>query len=738
MLDSNALKKLLALLVCGIVVISCILSPIDSLVYQCDSMFPIEMLFWFSDSIIIIFNAIPLLIGKFEAVSLVDLALSLVPFISGLLTAIDCTIFSKLLALFRLLNYRSVTKYLRGKFTKSSKPMEFRRVTFILQLSLMIQFLTCSLSIWFFIACPFNKIGCKSDPKSWVYYDELTIVTEPYSIVVRSAYFIIQTLFTVGYGDISVNFGIEMIFSIVLMVIAVAFNGFLISGVASLLKHANASFFNNQRETQELRKLGRSNGWSDSFQDSLLEFKSTVFQKQNGVATENLFSIIPYSLMEKIKINSFQNLIVKQALDNSFHGLNSTVLCSKIEMRILPRGYTFFGQSELEGVIIIKSGKISQECGEGNQSKQIKFVAGDVMFDYDHIFSAPITGIFKTESICDIGFIPRKVLDELLDRSRSVRSKFVHQDCVIDSSGSKLLYSFDPDPLFCKHQQFLVRKNALMSEQGNKRRGKVGALLQTFEANSNFLANQHQRYYFNRIIWQMLLIISYIYYCLKIPFKIIVLLYARNSWWDRDLSNFQFLDSLDFFCDFLLILDLILEFRYFPVEVVEENLRRFEYDPIVIKEAFFQSKMLGVRLVITLPLDLFSIGLNRIWLFRLNKVLALFLIRPGMSKMRDMIERYDFSFFIKYQDLLHILEQLSFAVIIVVWSSCMWQGERYDGHRYYWISSFYWCLTTITTTGFGDIVPSHLSDTVISMLTILLGPTIFTVMIAHVVTYIEG
>jgi voltage-gated potassium channel Kch len=79
-----------------------------------------------------------------------------------------------------------------------------------------------------------------------------------------------------------------------------------------------------------------------------------------------------------------------------------------------------------------------------------------------------------------------------------------------------------------------------------------------------------------------------------------------------------------------------------------------------------------------------------------------------------------------------------YTAFVTIWMTVGWCILHFHGaQQNNWISALYWCLTSITTTGYGDITPVDTRETVYNILYSIVGPTIFATIIAKFASYVK-
>lgn len=127
---------------------------------------------------------------------------------------------------------------------------------------ILIRYLSFMASLWFYIACPAsytedNRIEYRSCPVSntWVSNDAVIDVGSVASTYVRAMHFQMQTLFTVGFGDISPISTNEMFLTLFAVLVASLFYALLISSMTSYLNNREVTTKKFRGEFEVLKRF---------------------------------------------------------------------------------------------------------------------------------------------------------------------------------------------------------------------------------------------------------------------------------------------------------------------------------------------------------------------------------------------------------------------------------------------------------------------------------------------------
>ena len=180
-------------------------------------------------------------------------------------------------------------------------------------------------TVWIFLfcinftSCVFIFLGFNSYP-SWII--KLNIQDEPYSkIYLTSAYFIIVTVTTVGYGDITGGTIPEVIFQLILLIIGTIAYSFIISYISNYIVKRNQKSMSFEKNVEILReiKFHHPNMKKSIYHEVLRTLQNEqMFEKKDK---HLLFDCLPYSLKNELIMEMYKplikNFIFFKDVDNS-------------------------------------------------------------------------------------------------------------------------------------------------------------------------------------------------------------------------------------------------------------------------------------------------------------------------------------------------------------------------------------------------------------------------------------
>jgi hypothetical protein len=674
----------------AVIFISTILASFDCFIIQLNFNEAIQILAIICD--IICFGSAAKTYHKSKSVrsSLFLLIMNIVFFISSCLSFIlhEEDLFAKVSKTVGLLRYLRYLAIFKTEIIVQFQNSLISRILYVLGIFIQcIHLLSC---VWFFIACPFTRSTCLSRGESWVSHDIALHMDSDFSIWLRSMYFVLQTLATVGYGDIHVSFGMEMVFAIVLMFFGSVWNGFVISIVTTIMKSLKIASILYQQETNELSNLSKYiPEWSNNhFLSNMTDYKHHVFTKQLGVNEEQLINSLPSSLAQSIRKSTQSHFLKNHALLGIFPGLKVETLCEIATVTSYPKEmlYHLAGDSP-SSIDSVREGSFSliSDSGviDGNH-----LIVGDCIGQFEYFFRSVFKDTIKANSYVEVIQFSSAFLKKLLNNCNK-QNLFSSEQVILSSPGGGLLLNkeklengdqsieFNFDSLVSSYEAIQQRKaNQLQQlnnvQQDKKKNRKLATMMDTtFEdQQSASLRSINPFEGMIWIIWNLVLIIICTFYCVRTPIKIFALdkCDAYSNWLDC-LNSADFSMVLDYFCDFLFLLHIILSLTIIPVFQTGEEGYLLERDGSLIRKAYFSSYLSYLKLLVCFPWELFSVipGVGCLWCFRAVKILSICFITPLVKEIPTLIERYHVQTMSKLQGSLSVIEQLTITLIAITW-----------------------------------------------------------------------
>ena len=240
-----------------------------------------------------------------------------------------------------------------------------------------------------------------------------------------------------------------------------------------------------------------------------------------------------------------------------------------------------------------------------------------------------------------------------------------------------------------------------------------------------------------RCCWEVFLAIVVVYYNLAVPLRIMTQYNCNTSSTAAEcLSQWHWSLLIDYIGDAVLLIDFILRARYFAFRRYEGEKEVIETDSGAIWSAFQHSSRFALLLWLILPVDVMAPGSGYLLCLRIAKVPSVLLLPDIVQSIQAWLDHErGVSISAEAVTVTHLTLYTAF---VTVWMTVGWCILHYNGAQSEsWVSALYWCLTSITTTGYGDITPVDTRETAYNLGISVIGPTIFATIIAKFASYVK-
>jgi voltage-gated potassium channel len=185
------------------------------------------------------------------------------------------------------------------------------------------------------------------------------------NIYLGSLYFLITTITTVGYGDITCSSPEERIFQIILLAIGSIFYSYIVSTISNFIKDdSNAKIkYNNELNILENIRIANPN-ISFKLYNNILKYLERKTKCQEKMDVNSLIETLPFTLKNKIIFTIYKYEIkhFKFLKKNDNSEFISEVLNNFISMTAKKNEFLIYEGEMLEEMIFIKDCRISFEA----------------------------------------------------------------------------------------------------------------------------------------------------------------------------------------------------------------------------------------------------------------------------------------------------------------------------------------------------------------------------------------
>ena len=274
--------------------------------------------------------------------------------------------------------------------------------------------------VWFLISCP-HAHDCPT-ANAWVAEDEVLNTHSLFSRYIRSLHFVMQTLFTVGYGDVAPSTNGEIVFTLFLILNGSLFYGFLISAITSLISNKDITTKLFRADIATLRQFLLLRAIPPELTariDGLFHF---LFNRQSGLLESHFLPDVPAPLVREMK-----RVYVPQLAQIPFFTHQSSQLINQVADRLVLRSYVpkavvLFQNERRRELFLIRFGKLDIKV-RASPNALFSFMAGEYVGDFQLIFGTPSEVTVESGAYSEVLVLSFEGLAEAIAASGAVSSE---------------------------------------------------------------------------------------------------------------------------------------------------------------------------------------------------------------------------------------------------------------------------------------------------------------------------
>ncbi len=181
-----------------------------------------------------------------------------------------------------------------------SNPGFLRGIKFLLSVLLLMHWLACA---WFFTA-----FASAFPVDSWAVRAGI-VEAGPMDQYIRSLYWTITTMTTVGYGDITPARPMEYVFSSLIMLMGASLFAFIVGGIASLLSSIQAARNSHLERIDSVTDFLRQRNVPTELNSQVRNYYDYLWDRHQGLDTNEMLNDLPRPLRLEIMLHLASNIL---------------------------------------------------------------------------------------------------------------------------------------------------------------------------------------------------------------------------------------------------------------------------------------------------------------------------------------------------------------------------------------------------------------------------------------------
>jgi hypothetical protein len=275
---------------------------------------------------------------------------------------------------------------------------------------IIIHWIACA---WFFV--PFIE---GFPVNSWVASEGITDA-DAGTQYLRSFYWAVVTMTTVGYGDITPGRNVEYAFTIVVMLLGASMYAFIIGNLASLFSSvdsAKATFWNRVEATNQYL---RSRHVAAELNDQIRDYYDYLWTRYRGMNERDLFSDLPAPVRLEVLLQLTKDLIQNVPLFKYCSPALRNALLLALQPQIFAPGTHVVREGEKgKEIFFISTGEV-EILSSGRRLGKLE--GGDYFGDLSMLLNENRTASVRAVTFCDIFLLEKRDFNRIREEYAELR-----------------------------------------------------------------------------------------------------------------------------------------------------------------------------------------------------------------------------------------------------------------------------------------------------------------------------
>ncbi len=583
-----------------------------------------------------------------------------------------------------------------------------------------------------------------------------------FSAYLRSVYWAIVGMSTVGYGDIVPTNILETTFATIIILFGGLILPAVVGGLAAYLGGVNLTKKIYKRKLSMAKSFMKHCAMDKALANKVIRFYDYLWSRQDAIDEESIMNELPWPLRQQVAIHLHRKTIDAVPFFSSCEDSVKELIVSILKPRVFMPLDTVIHKGEIgTSMYFIEKGEVA--IVNENGMAYCVLENGDYFGESSLISSTVLTSSAKALTYCDVFVLQKDDFTDIMEEFFPAATQKYITKLMIATMNKKLTLNKN----IVQNLSERPKSGTLVSmiDTTQVKRGDCGRIKGTTATLRNVLFYPDSKFC---LIWNIIIVFICVYNAWVVPFR---LTFTTNiSYW------------LDWSFDSLLIVDMYLNYSKLGFlhegEVVGDIER--------VRRRYISTRF-KLDLISTLPYDIccfFIVSPHKSSIlmasFRVSRLLRMIRLPQLLSDIFNVLDDTDISL-----APLRLVEFLSGVILIAHYAACgwmclaLWKNDKsecvglddstvllnwgnavtecqwkdtwvqrqimygkipYNGgtawQRY--VRSFNWALPTLVVVVIGDVVPVTSHETLYAFVWMILGVTINAAIIGNVANIVAN
>ncbi len=249
----------------------------------------------------------------------------------------------------------------------------------------------------------------------WLLLRGIDFTKDEITNYITSLYWVVTTLTTVGYGDITPITNPQMVFAMFVQIMGVGFYGFIIGKVASILSKKDPTKAKYLENIEKLTALSRMRKLPKNLQKKLRDYYEYVLVKRMGYDESEFLKDLPRSLKGEVSRFLKKDVIEKIPLFKEVDSAFIDLIALNLQPLVLMPDDILFHKGEAgHEMYFAIGGKLNVFDDNSNVIAELN--EGDYFGEMSLFRNQPRNTTVKAETYCDLYSLNKTTFDSILKR----------------------------------------------------------------------------------------------------------------------------------------------------------------------------------------------------------------------------------------------------------------------------------------------------------------------------------
>lgn len=250
----------------------------------------------------------------------------------------------------------------------------------------------------------------------WLALGGIDTPGDEFTHYLRSLYWCITTLATVGYGDIVPRTSPQMLYAMGVMLLGVGLYGYVVGNVANLLANLDMA---KRHYTENMERLGaflRYRNIPLPLQHRLRDYYAYLWENRMGYDEAAVLEDLPHGLRTEVALHLRRDFIEQAPLfRNASHELVREIALQLHPVVYTPGDYVFRAGHHGRHMYFIGTGKVEVIAADG-ETIVATLKAGDFFGEMALLFSKARNASVRAVDYCDLYSLDKETFDHAISR----------------------------------------------------------------------------------------------------------------------------------------------------------------------------------------------------------------------------------------------------------------------------------------------------------------------------------